>query len=234
MSEAWPNGRRAFLARMGTWTGAALVAGAMRPSGAHAAEEEVSPPEDLMREHGVLNRILLIYEDALCRLGGCRPFEAEPVRASADIVRRFIEGYYEKLEEQYLFPRFRKAHTLVDLVDTLEAQHKAGRGLTETVLALSTPGVERDQARSERLSAAMEAFIRMYRPHEAREDTVLFPALRAIVSPHEFDALGETFENREHALFGREGFEGVVAQVAELEKRLGIHDLAQFTPGAPG
>jgi hypothetical protein len=42
----------------------------------------------------------------------------------------------------------------------------------------------------------------------------------------------QTFEDRELALFGREGFEGVVGQVAELEKRLGIDDLAQFTPRA--
>src|SRR5437868_1711842 len=31
-------------------------------------EEEVSAAEDLMREHGVLNRILLIYEEGLRRL----------------------------------------------------------------------------------------------------------------------------------------------------------------------
>jgi len=31
-------------------------------------EEEVGAAEDLMREHGVLNRILLIYEDGLRRL----------------------------------------------------------------------------------------------------------------------------------------------------------------------
>src|SRR5207237_5266049 len=39
--------------------------------------------------------------------------------------------------------------------------------------------------------ASIQQFIRMYNPHEAREDTVLFPAFRKIVSPHEFDALGE-------------------------------------------
>ncbi|AHF17361.1 hypothetical protein NIASO_06125 [Niabella soli DSM 19437] len=31
----------------------------------------------------------------------------------------------------------------------------------------------------------------MYRPHEAREDTVLFPAFRKIVSRHEYDSLGK-------------------------------------------
>src|SRR5437764_9830131 len=42
----------------------------------------------------------------------------------------------------------------------------------------------------------LEAFNRMYAPHEAREDTVLFPELHKIVSPHEYDAMGEQFETR--------------------------------------
>jgi len=70
----------------------------------------------------------------------------------------------------------------------------------------------------------------MYAPHEAREDTVLFPAFRQMVTPAEFDALGEEFEKRERQLFGRDGFEGMVRKVAEIEKALGIYDLAQFTP----
>ncbi len=76
----------------------------------------------------------------------------------------------------------------------------------------------------------MRLFIRMYEPHKAREDTVLFPALRTIISANEYAALGEDFEKKEHELFGAEGFEGIVDQVAGLEKTLGIYELAQFTP----
>jgi hemerythrin-like domain-containing protein len=70
----------------------------------------------------------------------------------------------------------------------------------------------------------------MYEPHEAREDTVLFPAFRKIVSKHEYDSLGEQFERKENQIFGGDGFEKNVDQVARLEKRLGIYDLVQFTP----
>ena len=73
-------------------------------------------------------------------------------------------------------------------------------------------------------------FIRMYNPHEAREDTVLFPAFRGIVSAHEFGSLGDDFEKKEDELFGDDGFGKMVEKVAEIEKKLGIYDLAQFTP----
>ncbi len=76
----------------------------------------------------------------------------------------------------------------------------------------------------------MRLFIRMYRPHEAREDTVLFPALHQLISRNEWDSLGDDFEKREHQLFGKEGFEGMVEKVAGLEKSAGLYDLAQFTP----
>jgi len=70
----------------------------------------------------------------------------------------------------------------------------------------------------------------MYRPHEAPEDTVLFPALHAIVSANEYDCLGEDFEKKEHEFFGEEGFEKIVDQVAGLERALEIYELSRFTP----
>jgi hypothetical protein len=70
----------------------------------------------------------------------------------------------------------------------------------------------------------------MYRPHEAREDTVLFPALRTILNPKQVEALGARMEEDEHKVLGEEGFEKSVAEVAGIEKELGIFDLNQFTP----
>jgi len=54
-----------------------------------------------------------------------------------------------------------------------------------------------------KLVDSMRQFIRMYNPHEAREDTVLFPAFRGIVSAHEFDSLGEDFEKKEDELLAK-------------------------------
>jgi hemerythrin-like domain-containing protein len=181
-------------------------------------EEEVSPLEDLMREHGLLNRILLIYDECIRRLDA----KAEPPRAAiesaAHIIQRFIEGYHEKLEEEHLFPRFEHAGKLVELVRVLRAQHEAGRKVTAAIL--KQPGT----------AELLRQFVRMYRPHEAREDTVLFPAFHALVTPKEYDRLGEAFEEREHQLFGKDGFEKMVDEVARLEETLGIGDLARFTP----
>jgi hypothetical protein len=80
------------------------------------------------------------------------------------------------------------------------------------------------------LARAIRSFGRMYRPHAAREDTVLFPAFREVVGGAAYQELGEQFENEEHSRFGEEGFANAVAQVTQLETALGIADLASFTP----
>jgi hemerythrin-like domain-containing protein len=193
------------------------------------SEEEISAPEDLMREHGVLDRVLLIYEAVIRRFGAGEDFDPSVLTDAATIVRDFIENYHEKSEEDHVFPRFKKARKMVPLVDTLLAQHQAGRRVTQAILRLA-PTSRADGDDRRQLVGAMQAFIAMYRPHAAREDTDLFPRLRSLVSSNEYDALAEEFEEKEHELFGEDGFDKMAHRVAELEQRIGIHDLAQFTP----
>ncbi|MCE9591735.1 MAG: hemerythrin domain-containing protein [Planctomycetes bacterium] len=193
-------------------------------------EEEVSPAEDLMREHGLLNRVLLVYEECARRVEAKQDLSPEPLADSARLVRTLIEDYHEKLEEDHLFPRYRTAGKLVDLLDVLTVQHKEGRRTTERIEALATAQSLRDRDESRELVLRIRQFIRMYRPHEAREDTILFPVLHQIVSRNEYDALGEDFERIEHKQLGEEGFPRAVDRVAAIEKELGIYELAQFTP----
>jgi hemerythrin-like domain-containing protein len=224
------GGRRAFLAGGAAVGLTALGAEARAAKKEKEKEEDIGPGEDLMREHGVLRRVLLVYGEACRRLEGAADFDVAAIQKSAQLVRRFVEDYHERQEEDFVFPRFERAHKLVDLVRVLRAQHQAGRKVTERVQALAAAATLKDQARRRELRAELTSFIRMYEPHAAREDTVLFPALHELVSPHEYDALGEDFERREHQTFGEDGFEHAVAEIDAIEKTLGIEDLASFTP----
>jgi hemerythrin-like domain-containing protein len=191
-------------------------------------EEEIGATEDLMREHGVLNRVLLVYEEGLRRLRAKEDIPPEVFRSTATLVRKFVEDYHERLEENFLFPAFEKKQTLTDLVKVLRKQHDAGRKLTDTILREAADDRFKGDEGRRAVAAACEAFVRMYRPHEAREDTVLFPALRKVLPAKDIKDLGEQFEKEEDKLFGEGGFEKVVEQVAGFEKQLGIHDLDQF------
>jgi hemerythrin-like domain-containing protein len=195
-----------------------------------AGEAEMGPTEDLMREHGVLRRVLLVYEEGGRRIQAHQALAPSVLNASAALIRRFVEGYHEKLEEEQVFPRLVRAHALEPLVATLKAQHAAGRAVTERILANTRPEAFAQDSQKAAVVRDLHAFIRMYRPHAAREDTVLFPRFRTLFDERTFDALGEQFEAQEHKLLGRGGFEGALAEVGQLEKEMGIADLAQFTP----
>ena len=226
------SSRRKFIRAGGIVIATALAgsAGSLLAKEEEKKDNGVSPPEDLMREHGVLKRILLVYGEALRRIDANEDLPTEPIADSAKIIRDFVEDYHEKLEENFLFPRFKKANKLTDLVDVLLQQHHGGRRLTDVTLRFANNQALKNSDDRRKLADSMRQFIRMYNPHEAREDTVLFPAFRGIVSAHEFDSLGEDFEKKEDELFGDDGFFKVVDKVAQIEKRLGIYELAQFTP----
>jgi hemerythrin-like domain-containing protein len=237
LPEHWVD-RRMFVAAVGT-AGAGLWAplfAAEQGGGSRGGqredeeEEEVSPAEDLMREHGVLKRVLLVYDEAIRRIDARQDLPPGTIKDAASIIRAFIEDYHEKLEEEYLFPRFEKAGQLTDLTAVLKTQHQAGRRVTDRITQLATVQTLKDPQSAASLRGLLHQFGRMYAPHEAREDTVLFPAFRKLVSAEEYGALGEDFEKKEHALFGEGGFDKMVDRVATIEKELGIYDLAQFTP----
>ncbi len=225
------NQRRKFL-KTSTTLGALSMAGlallTLSSDEEKDEDQKISPAEDLMQEHGLLNRILLIYDSCRIRLTNKQDINPDILQSSAGIIRSFVEDYHEKQEENYLFPRFEKANQLTDLVKVLYQQHQSGRAITNQIIGLSKMKTLTD-TENKKLIELLTIFINMYRPHEAREDTVLFPAFRKIVSANEYDSLGEEFEKNEHKLFGKDGFESMVERVADIEKQLGIFDLLQFT-----
>jgi hemerythrin-like domain-containing protein len=200
-----------------------------RPGAPAAEEASVTPPEDLMREHGVLKRVLLIYREGMRRLQADDEPPLQALNAGAGIIRSFIEDYHEHLEEQYVFPKLEQANKLADTTAVLRMQHQRGRTLTDRMLAATTVAAAPDKPARDALVQDMAAFIRMYEPHEAREDTVVFPALRDVLPAKQFRDLADIFEDEEHRRFGQAGFEGVVDKVADIEKSLGIYDLSRFT-----
>jgi len=198
-------------------------------------EKEVGAVEDLMREHGVLRRAILIYREAAVKLRA-KPAGVDPdaLRRTALLFRSFGEDYHEKkLEEAHIFPTIRRAGgQAAAYVDILIAQHQRGREITDYVLALTTKGAT-VSADAEPLARALDGVKLMYEHHTAHEDTVVFPAWKDALSAHQLDEMGEQFEEIEHRQFGKDGFEDAVAQIAHIEQALGIADIARFTPPPP-
>jgi hemerythrin-like domain-containing protein len=195
-------------------------------------EPEVTATEDLMREHGVIRRALVVYREAASRLR-TKPASAplDALQKTAKLVRSFAEDYHEKkLEEAYLFPAVKKVGgPAARLVDTLVAQHNRGREVTEYVIAVTSAPIGTN---AETLARSLEGFARMYEEHTAFEDTIVFPAWKTTMTPKELDTMGDNFEGIEHNTFGKDSFDDAVEQITAIERAFAF-DLALFTAPPP-
>jgi hemerythrin-like domain-containing protein len=234
---ARPSRRLAFAAATGgVLAGSLALAGCSRGAGGQAGGEGVSAVEDLMREHGVLRRILVIYRETAGWLGTGRiDFDVAALGQAADLFRAFGEDYHEReLEEQHIFPALRKAGGSGGvLAPVLLDQHKRGREITAFVRAGCASG-KISAADAPALAHALLDFARMYEAHTAFEDTVAFPAWKKALSEAQRGEAAELFEKIEHSHFGGDGFDMAVDQVAQIEQRLGLADLSRYTAAPVG
>jgi hemerythrin-like domain-containing protein len=178
---------------------------------------------------------LFVYSEAAVRLRG-NPSSVPPdaLQKTAALFRAFGEDYHEKkLEEAYIFPTVKKGGgEAARYPEILVEQHERGREITDYILAVSR-GAKFATHNAIPLALALESFVRMYRPHAAREDTIVFPAWKQDLSPKQLDEISDTFEDIEHRQFGEDGFENAVRQIGGIENELGLADLAQFTAPHP-
>lgn len=198
-------------------------------------EPEVTATEDLMREHGVIRRALLVYVETVPNLRK-NPSTVDPgaLRQTAQLFRTFGEDYHERmLEEQHIFPLVRKqGEELQRYADVLTQQHNRGREITDYVLAV-TNGSKIAATHAEPLAQVFESFVLMYQNHAAREDTIVFPAWKKNFSNKQLDEISDQFEDIEHKMFGKDGFEDAEKKISKIEGMLGFADLSQFTPPPP-
>jgi hemerythrin-like domain-containing protein len=195
---------------------------------------EVTATEDLMREHGVLRRALLVYTAAATKLHS-NPSSIPPdaLQKTAKLFRAFGEEYHEKkLEEAYIFPAVKQAGgEAATYPDILVTQHNRGREITDYIINVTQNA--KLGANADDLAKALDAFVLMYRNHAAREDTIIFPAWKQTLNDKQLDEMNDKFEDIEHEQFGEDGFEDAVKQISAIESSLGLADIAQFTAPPP-
>jgi hemerythrin-like domain-containing protein len=201
----------------------------------HGKGGEVTATEDLMREHGVLRRALLVYSAVAPRLrSASSSVPPDAVQKTAKLFRAFGEDYHEKkLEETYIFPAVKQAGgQAARYPDILIVQHQRGREITDYILAVTRES-KVGANNVEPLARALESLVLMYRHHAAREDTIIFPAWKQTLSAAQLDEMNDKFEDIEHQQFGEDGYEDAVKQIGDIETSLSLADISQFTAPPP-
>jgi len=228
--------RRSFL----LLGGAALLASGCRKEKEKEHEKEEKEPEvgaveDLMREHGILRRALVVYREIASRLRTDAAASVPPdvLQKTAKLFRSFGEDYHEKaVEEPFVLPAVKRAGgPAAAYVDVILEQHKRGREITDWIIAVTQ--APKLNANGGELARVLDGFARMYESHAAREDTIVFPAWKTTLSKKQLEEMGDKLEDIEHKQFGKDGFEDAEKQMSAIEAQLGLSSLATFDAPPP-
>jgi hemerythrin-like domain-containing protein len=185
---------------------------------------ELSPIEDLYREHGIVSRIVFLLNKTNKQLDSMDKQDAVKILStSGKILRNLIEDHHEKLEELVIFPCFKNDKKFMKLVKTLTAQHKAGRKTTDKLINAAPESLSG-------LSEAIEDYCNMYSVHASHENTVLFPAFYKIIKDSDYKKIRDKFEAVEKKLTTENtNLEKSTLEVAKLEQIIDIYRIEDFT-----
>lgn len=205
-----------------------LLAAACLPlTGALAALGQTGPTlrptanENLMEEHGLNDRILVIYARAIQLMLARQSFDTECISAPARTMMTVIHDHHEVDEEELVFPVLEKVG-YGEVISHLQQEHRAGRSMTASILNSARSGVAGRRRQVRELASLMGDFIIMYTPHGGIEDSELFPAFRNAVGLERYAELARLFDARERKIGGRAAFNRHVAQITDIEYELGI------------
>jgi hypothetical protein len=193
--------------------------------------DPASPGEALMRQHGMIGRVLLVYEETARRLAdeGASlelPFRPDAgfvtvsgvVRSAAHLIRTVVEEHHEAAEERLVFARLKEAGRSTRLVDALLDQHRRGRALTDAILRRveESRAGEHDAA----LAALLRDYSRLSRAHAAREDMLLMPSFKATLDGVAYRDVA--YELTHERPFSDDGWPTIEADIGAMEAALGM------------
>lgn len=234
MTAARRPSRRAVIAGVAglvVGAGAAVGGETVTAGPPQPASRPPTPGEALMTEHGVLKRLLLAYRAASAEIGAGMSPPAGAILDAAQIISDYVESFHEGIEEAYVFPRVAADGQHAELITTLLTQHDRGRHLTAAITAIA--GADLTATTRATLKTYLDQFTTMYEPHEAWEDTVVYPALRAVTPQRTLDELAERIAELQQSTYSDLQLDVILDRVVGVEQQLQIENIAAFTPPTP-
>jgi hemerythrin-like domain-containing protein len=221
------SSRRKFFIKAGSFLAASAVTLSQSPAIGFTIGMPLPPAEDLTQEHGVLERIILAYETIASRFEHHQGDPDGCLKRTTAMIVKYFQGHHERVEELMIFPALTKANAHPQLTATLVSQHRSGHELTDAISRKMEHGKLSDSLQND-LVPLLRSYTRMFRPHIARENTVVFPSLREVMTPAEY----QEFSNKVNALENKmlpASLSDILAELVAIETALGIADLSSFT-----
>ncbi len=142
------------------------------------------PFEVLDGEHRAIEKVLTALE-ATARVEPPLAF----FQRAVDFITRYADGSHHAKEEEHLFPLLATRGMPLEMgpIGVMLAEHRQGRA---HVAAMQQQIADSDLAA---LRREVQGYAALMRDHIAKEDQVLFPMGRGMLTPEDVDALASAF-----------------------------------------
>lgn len=181
--------------------------------------------EYLYKNHGLLNRMILIYEELIRRLKNNIRIGNKIVYYTAYIIKNYVENYH-KTNKIYIYPLLRTNNIEIEIIDELANLHKINKQLINHILKISENDFISDK---NELIFYMQQYIKISRYHTSREDTVIFPKFINLLDNETMIDYSWLFDEKQNEYLGLNGFNNYLNIIVSIEKYLNIHDLKEIT-----
>ncbi len=95
-------------------------------------------------------------------------------------------------------------------------QHKDSRIITSDLLKYAK------DADLDNLQKTLQLFIKLYRAHSAREDTIIFRKLRDFIEVDKFKEISKIMDEEEDKKFGEHAYDKILKKIIIVEQSIGL------------
>ncbi len=185
----------------------------------------LSPIETLMEGHGLLIRCYVLYDVMIDGIENKKTIDPKWVLRTTNVIKDYLEGFHEKMEEEYIFAPMEKAKVHYKSIQELKMQHGVGFSITDKIIELA-----KNDKLNQELCKNLKSFGQMYRYHSAWEDTIIFPAFNDLENNKYMADLAATFDVEKRKILGTLGFDSFIKTVIDVEEEMKVFGLPHWTP----
>ncbi len=177
------------------------------------------PTEDLMNEHRVIERMLVVLSRACDRVEAGKEVERELFVGAGDFFKNFADKCHHGKEEKLLFERMqaRGLSGEVGPIAVMLREHQDGRAHVRKISELSV--AKESKKRNDGLISAGRAYVELLSQHIQKEDNILYPLANQILTEEDQEELERGFEDVERDVMGPGVHEKYHQMIEEWEKR---------------
>jgi hemerythrin-like domain-containing protein len=177
----------------------------------------MEPLEELREEHGAVMKALSILQGLTPKLDAQSPRAEEDLRRLLEFLTVFVDQCHHAKEEAFLFPAMEKAHTRnKPLIDELIFEHEKGRMMVVTLGAALERAARGEVRDAQPLVETIQEYVPLFRTHIRKENGILFPEARELLSERDRQVMAREFEELEEKRIGKGRHEAFHRMIQEL------------------